>query len=737
MITYESGGVIGIHLLGRLHGSAAFKVLLPVLLSTGFLCFVHFVLVRYTNYSDQTVLDSFAFGAFISFVALLLTFRLNFAYQRYWEAAGSLYQMHSTWLDMAMTTAAFHYQNKLQFRQYHPRSFGSLDAAAVAATATAHASLSSESQDMCHTYSTPIHPTLLNPRQRQFDPSLQETTQLIEEVAAQAAAGETIIGHPVAAATAQQQKNEEHSDPHNNSSSSIRTLAAPFSSKRIVHTNATSWKSKLATMCRRVFRNTPSSSNNSTHSANKQDNDSDATPLAMVKPPVVLRSHQASKNIESDLSAILQRKSFTSEHPGVSNKSTIIRRISSATSLHSKSMDEEQVSPTSTSPPLSPTRSENGAMKCNDGLHRGISESVDVTCFDFIEIKRSTDGMKPSQKRGGAAQHYVSDAIDDIEKPKPRTEFIPIPIRFQQQFTDMVQNRIAHREEKRSMILQRESDATTEDDDGKVKRPAMIHRGISVAAAQVQRSIPNPTLFLQELAHLTSLMSAVALGTLRNNEISSVATLLDLALVEYVPGKPWPHLDPDDVTADDAEFNHDLWYYSEYHSSFKKMSRFVLGLSHTEKDRALYNAARPLGVLGGVSDAELELLRVARGPLAQMTLCQMWIKEFLSREYLANSMGDVESPIVSNVFGYLSAGQLAYDHARAIAHAPFVFPHAQITVVFALVLIFFFPLLFDSFVKNFPFAVILNFCTVACFLGKFVRFTNSFLMTLIPLTTFT
>ena len=47
--------------------------------------------------------------------------------------------------------------------------------------------------------------------------------------------------------------------------------------------------------------------------------------------------------------------------------------------------------------------------------------------------------------------------------------------------------------------------------------------------------MPAPSLFLQELAHLSSLLSAVAMSTLRND--------LDLAespLCEYIPGQPWP-----------------------------------------------------------------------------------------------------------------------------------------------------------------------------------------------------
>jgi hypothetical protein len=50
----------------------------------------------------------------------------------------------------------------------------------------------------------------------------------------------------------------------------------------------------------------------------------------------------------------------------------------------------------------------------------------------------------------------------------------------------------------------------------------------------------TPPLFLQELAHLASLLMAVALSTLRN-DIEGAESPLSV----HVPGKPWPEVDPD------------------------------------------------------------------------------------------------------------------------------------------------------------------------------------------------
>lgn len=157
-----------------------------------------------------------------------------------------------------------------------------------------------------------------------------------------------------------------------------------------------------------------------------------------------------------------------------------------------------------------------------------------------------------------------------------------------------------------------------------------------------------PSLFLQEAVHLISLMSAVALSTLRV-DIEGAAS----PLIPYVPGDPWPPVDPDNTPKDiRKEFT------QKKSSRLKKNLRFLLGTSRTEKNRTLYNAARPMRVLGGVSDAEIKLLSAVRGPLAKTALCTMWTQEFISREYMAGSTGGVAPPIISRLFQFCSDGML-------------------------------------------------------------------------------
>lgn len=100
-------------------------------------------------------------------------------------------------------------------------------------------------------------------------------------------------------------------------------------------------------------------------------------------------------------------------------------------------------------------------------------------------------------------------------------------------------------------------------------------------------------LFLQELAHLASLAAAVALSTLRN-DVEGAESPLDI----YSPGSPWPPVDPDrgGVKRRDGAAIEYTW---------KQRLKYFVGAGRTSHERTLYNAARPLPVLGGVSEAEV------------------------------------------------------------------------------------------------------------------------------------
>jgi predicted membrane chloride channel (bestrophin family) len=229
----------------------------------------------------------------------------------------------------------------------------------------------------------------------------------------------------------------------------------------------------------------------------------------------------------------------------------------------------------------------------------------------------------------------------------------------------------------------------------------------AAAGSQVHAwDLDKPPLFLQEAAHLLSLLSAVAFSTLRNDLEQATSPL-----ITFTAGAPWPHVDPDAYTADVRKD----WANTGHRTV--TVIRYISGWSRTPKSRTMYNAARPFRVIGGVSDAEIELLQAARGPLAKVALVTMWLQEFISREYLAGSTGNVATPIISRLYQFTSDGMIGYNQARKIAYIPFPFPHAQITSLFVLIVVGLMPVLMLSYLTNVEFGFVLNLLTVMCFAG--------------------
>jgi len=338
------------------------------------------------------------------------------------------------------------------------------------------------------------------------------------------------------------------------------------------------------------------------------------------------------------------------------------------------------------------------------GLERGFEVSEQETieniefCLEDMEEKEKQKGRwfpnvfrrRRNKNKVTSPTSTASSKVKSINAPTTTHENdtnafgerrIPIPQRFQEQFTLGLGGRQSN-------------------------RPSLVKQSrASIKLIKARSKIPSPSLFLQETAHLVSLLAAVAMASLRD-DIEGC----DLPLTNFVPGEPWPPVDPDELS---SEIKHQ---YGE-DRAFWRLVYFLFGLSRSERHRTLYNAARPFGVLGGVSDSEMEMLQNARGPYAKLSLVSMWLQEFLSREYLNGSTGDVGHPIISRLYQFISDGTVGYNHARKIAYVPFPFPHAQITSFFSLVIIFLFPLLFYTYVNQLGFACVLNSVTVLCFLG--------------------
>eukprot|EP00536_Pseudo-nitzschia_multiseries_P016792 jgi/Psemu1/247776/estExt_Genewise1.C_12380007 len=235
----------------------------------------------------------------------------------------------------------------------------------------------------------------------------------------------------------------------------------------------------------------------------------------------------------------------------------------------------------------------------------------------------------------------------------------------------------------------------------------------------------RPSLFLQEAAHLYSLMSAVAMASLRA-DMEGVSS----PLVDYVPGQKFPPA---------SEIRHGRTMHSkniriQRNNAYMNLLLFLCGSSRTSRQRTIYNASRPFAVLGGISDAEVQMLRNVRGHSAQHALCCLWLREFITREHLNGSTGNVHPPIMARVYQYISDGSAQYNNCRKTAFTDFPFPHAQLTSFFGFVSIFIFPLLFYTYVNSTMVGIILNLFTVSCFFGiqevaleleePFIRYPN-------------
>lgn len=214
----------------------------------------------------------------------------------------------------------------------------------------------------------------------------------------------------------------------------------------------------------------------------------------------------------------------------------------------------------------------------------------------------------------------------------------------------------------------------------------------------------TPSLFLQELAHLASLCTAVAFCTLRN-DVEGSKSPLDV----HEPGAPFPAVDPDDLS---KETKTEMGA-----NGFLDTIRYLSGFDRSPANRTKYNAARPMPVLGGVSENEIKFLQRAKGPSAKVTLAWHWLSEFIIREHLAGSLGNVGPPIISRIIQFLGDGMIFYNHARKCMFIPFPFPHAQLSAFFVITIVFSVPLLMSQYANVTWLGALLTFTTVVCLAG--------------------
>ena len=219
----------------------------------------------------------------------------------------------------------------------------------------------------------------------------------------------------------------------------------------------------------------------------------------------------------------------------------------------------------------------------------------------------------------------------------------------------------------------------------------------------------TPSLFLQELTHLSSLLVAVAMSTLRHDMDN-----VDPPLGTYIPGMELP-------VTDSTNLPHSVKCASEggILGGIIRSFCYYLAMDATPKSRTRFNAiARPLLVIGGVSHAELIYIRRARGPYAKTQLVYSWLSDLIIREHLAGNMGNIAPPIITRVVQFLSDGMSAYNHALKITYIPFPFVHAQLSAFFVLMMVIIaIPFLMNQFADEVWLGVTLTFLTVTCLAG--------------------
>lgn len=255
-------------------------------------------------------------------------------------------------------------------------------------------------------------------------------------------------------------------------------------------------------------------------------------------------------------------------------------------------------------------------------------------------------------------------------------------------------------------------------------RPTATHYDINKYPTASQRDPANeegfastkggrtPSLFLQELAHLSSLLCAVAMTTLRN-DLDSVESPLGT----YSPGQEWPECDPLRLPKEVKRAAYGSSKFGFGWNRFRRNLRYVLGMDQTDLARTRYNAARPMLVIGGVSDNEIAFLQRARGPYAKTQICWCWISEFVIREHLAGSLGAVGPPIISRIVQFLSDGMKHYNEARKITWIPFPFVHAQLSAFFIFVVAVCIPFLMNQYANQAWLGGTLTFLVVTCLAG--------------------
>jgi predicted membrane chloride channel (bestrophin family) len=727
MIVYSSD-YFGLLTLLNLNGSAAYRAFLPALFST-----VMLVVYKFTwgggleGSALNLTAHPYVITIYVMAFSLVLNFRLNYSYQRYWESASQLFMMTSKWVDAAAVLASFHYQAEI-YRPYRPDPFGE--------------ELNKKREKSDPASSANKNPTRRHRTVSDMDPStLWEPSSLNENHGIQ----------------------EEATHQENVSHSTHETIGqtagedSRFFSRLFGGWSGTD-TSELDALLEHTDKNTTPSS--------QQGNS-----LINTKRPTY---HRRIPSVDLPRPGTAKVKSF---HPTHAKDWETTARTSRLSHMHSRTKPEVDVeswlSGRSSTSPSTAAHSKYHHHHHHRNHHHDVerraslpspkrstaksgrsdSEAEETSIVDNIHSNgiASERGYRYESTGSSSATGHASGSDRSHPPAPPQTtrrsagilaSFLPFhwgtpPTRSKSSMSDELSNPdpLSDHDWVLSEVDEDDTSATN--------------------SSRTENFQLMPSLFLQEAAHLFSLTSAVAMASLRADMEGCASPL-----VEYIPGQPFPPVNPDEMKVkvwlesseqeteesaekqgskssnlnqrvdDDAsvfksegsfskpslpnKLNNRYWIRN---NQLRNSVYFLLGLSRSPRQRTLYNASRPFAVMGGLSDNEVELLQKARGPEAQMALCMLWLKELIIREHLDGSTGEVAPPIVARIYQHISDGFLQYNQCRKTAYTQFPFVHTQLTTFFLVVSIFLFPFLFYTYVNNVWLACFLNFASLACFDG--------------------
>ena len=111
MITYDKSA-FGLNLLLRVHGSAAYRSIVPGLASVVVLLLIRYIRNEDGSFTglhrdDNELQHPYAVGILVSSSTFLIVFRANQGYNRFWESCGAIHQMMSKWMDATIHTGTY------------------------------------------------------------------------------------------------------------------------------------------------------------------------------------------------------------------------------------------------------------------------------------------------------------------------------------------------------------------------------------------------------------------------------------------------------------------------------------------------------------------------------------------------------------------------------------------------------------------------------------------------------